>query len=318
MESIALSARDATAENFAPYGVLVTDGRDASDEQLALTGSPRLWLMTVRQPGLEFSKITRHSKVTQCLASADARPWYLGLAPPGSDPAREPDLINVLRIPAGAFALLHRGTWHAGPHFEMNAMRFFNLESTMTNVDDHETIDLPQMVVIDPDGSGMYSRLRTRRVLVVANRTANSAELLAAVRRLAESGVSSFRVVVPATVTVSGLQSMASAWDPFAGVPPISPEVLPSQIEEAQRAAQDQLDGLLTELRSLGADATGEIGSPDPIAAISAAINAGAVDEILLSTLPAGLSRWLSRDLPSRCAKRFGLPVTHVEAVAGT
>jgi ureidoglycolate lyase len=318
MQSIALSARDATVENFAPYGVLITDGCDASNEQLQLTDSPRLWLMSVRQPGLEFSKITRHRTVTQCLASADARPWYLGLAAPGSDPAADPDSINVLRIPAGAFALLHCGTWHAGPHFEMISMRFFNLESTTTNIDDHETVDLQQLVVIDPDGSGMYSRLRSRRVLVVANRTANSAELLAAVRRLADSGVSSFRVVVPATVSVSGLQSMASAWDPFAGVPPISPEVLPSQIEEAQRAAQDQLDGLLTELRSLGADATGEVGSPDPIAAISAALSAGPADEILLSTLPAGLSRWLSRDLPSKCAKRFGLPVTHVEAVAGT
>jgi ureidoglycolate lyase len=317
MTSIALSARDATVENFSPYGVLITDSSDSGPGALELTDQPRLWLMTVRQPGLSFDSITRHNAVTQCLASAEARPWYLGLAAPGSDPANDPDCVSVMRIPAGAFALLHRGTWHAGPHFEIAAMRFFNLEAQSTNVDDHETVSLPTEVVIDPDGSGMYARLKGRRVLVVANRTASSAELLAAVKRLAEAGVGSFRVVVPATVNVSGLQSMASAWDPFAGVPPISPEVLPSQIEEAQRVAAERLDGLIRELRALGAEADGEVGPPDPIAAIAAALQTEPADEILLSTLPAGLSRWLSRDLPSRCARRFGLPVTHVEAVAG-
>ena len=37
-----------------------------------------------------------------------------------------------------------------------------------------------------------------------------------------------------------------------------------------------------------------------------------AVDEIILSTLPPGLSRWLALDLPSKVRARFDIPVTHV------
>jgi hypothetical protein len=57
--------------------------------------------------------------------------------------------------------------------------------------------------------------------------------------------------------------------------------------------------------------------------AIHDAINLGNYDEIIVSTLPLGVSRWLKLDLVSK-ARGLGLPVTHVqaeskvEAVAGT
>ena len=35
-------------------------------------------------------------------------------------------------------------------------------------------------------------------------------------------------------------------------------------------------------------------------------------DEIILSTLPPGISRWLKKDLPHRVEQRFALPVTTV------
>jgi hypothetical protein len=35
-------------------------------------------------------------------------------------------------------------------------------------------------------------------------------------------------------------------------------------------------------------------------------------DEIILSTLPAGPSRWLRQDLPHRLARVTRIPVTHV------
>jgi hypothetical protein len=35
-------------------------------------------------------------------------------------------------------------------------------------------------------------------------------------------------------------------------------------------------------------------------------------DEIILSTLPPGVSRWLKLDLPRRVEQRFALPVTTV------
>jgi hypothetical protein len=47
--------------------------------------------------------------------------------------------------------------------------------------------------------------------------------------------------------------------------------------------------------------------------AIEDAVNLGSYDEIIISTLPLGISRWLKLDLISK-AKGIGLPVTHVLA----
>jgi hypothetical protein len=43
-------------------------------------------------------------------------------------------------------------------------------------------------------------------------------------------------------------------------------------------------------------------------------VNLGDYDEIIISTLPKRISRWLKLDLVSK-TKALGLPVTHVEAV---
>jgi hypothetical protein len=73
----------------------------------------------------------------------------------------------------------------------------------------------------------------------------------------------------------------------------------------------------------MGAEADGEVGDADPVQAIGDAIRGGHVDEIILSTLPAGPSRWLRRDVPRKVERAFSLPVTHVigepiEAASGT
>ena len=59
---------------------------------------------------------------------------------------------------------------------------------------------------------------------------------------------------------------------------------------------------------------TGDIGDPAPLTAIEDAVNLGHYDEIIISTLPLGVSRWLKLDLVSK-AKGLGLPVTHVLAI---
>ena len=75
-----------------------------------------------------------------------------------------------------------------------------------------------------------------------------------------------------------------------------------------------RLDRALARFRALGADVDGEVGDGNPILAIEDALRREAFDEIILSTLPPGISRWLRLDLPSRVSERFRLPVTHLIA----
>ena len=55
------------------------------------------------------------------------------------------------------------------------------------------------------------------------------------------------------------------------------------------------------------------IGVPEPLAAIQDAINIHGFDELIISTLPQRVSKWLKLDLPSKAAG-LGLPVTTVIA----
>ncbi|MGZ4214504.1 MAG: hypothetical protein ACXVS6_05025 [Solirubrobacteraceae bacterium] len=57
----------------------------------------------------------------------------------------------------------------------------------------------------------------------------------------------------------------------------------------------------------------GIIGDSDPFVAIRETVTNVGFDEIVISTLPVRVSRWLRRDLPHR-VKEFGLPVTVVTA----
>jgi hypothetical protein len=68
----------------------------------------------------------------------------------------------------------------------------------------------------------------------------------------------------------------------------------------------------------MGADAAGEVGCADPVAAAQDAIRSVAVDEILLSTLPSGVSRWLGQDVPARLRRAVSVPVTVVTAQNGS
>lgn len=91
--------------------------------------------------------------------------------------------------------------------------------------------------------------------------------------------------------------------------------------EEADAvAAHHRLEAALTRFAELGAEeVTGETGPPRPVDVIDDVIRANGrdtFDEIILSTLPAGPSRWLAMDLPSRVARSQDIPVTHVEAAA--
>lgn len=129
-----------------------------------------------------------------------------------------------------------------------------------------------------------------RRYLVVANQTLGGDHLIATVRGLSRRGACSFHLLVPATPPTDHL------WTE----------------EEAQRVARERLEQALARFGALGIDVDGEIGDGNPILAIEDALRGAPFDEIILSTLPPGLSRWLRLDLPHRVEAAFGLPVTHV------
>jgi hypothetical protein len=93
------------------------------------------------------------------------------------------------------------------------------------------------------------------------------------------------------------------------------------RLVDPQDASDEEAQGVLGEaLPKLGdaADApvTGSLGDSEPLSAIQDAVNLGDYDEIIISTLPRRLSRWLRLDLVSK-TRALGLPVTHVEARAG-
>ncbi len=122
-----------------------------------------------------------------------------------------------------------------------------------------------------------------RNVLVVANVTAPSNDLLLALKRLAAQKPSHFTLLVPAT--------------PFRG-----------GREAAAASLQDALDRFGEE--QLEAD--GLIGDGDPVVAVSEVWDPKRYDEILVCTLPLGSSKWLHAGLPERIGKLTGAPVTHV------
>jgi hypothetical protein len=130
------------------------------------------------------------------------------------------------------------------------------------------------------------------RVLVVANRTAESPELLSALQQRATRGPCEFTLLVPETP-----HGLAWAADPDAGH------------EEAERHRAAFLD----ELRRAGLDvADAKVGDADPLAAICDETNFDEYDELIVSTLPLKISKWLRVDLPRKAKAATGLPVTHV------
>lgn len=130
-----------------------------------------------------------------------------------------------------------------------------------------------------------------RAVLIVANQTLTSRSLGEAIAERLAGGPLRAHVVVP-LVPVGGRLT----WD-----------------ERASReAAGTRLDEVLERLRGLGVEADGEIGDRDPVSAVRDALRGRDVDEVIVSTLPKGLSRWLGEDVPSRLRDSVRVPVTVV------
>ena len=132
------------------------------------------------------------------------------------------------------------------------------------------------------------------RVLVVANKTAATPALLEAVRQRAAKGPCEFTLLVPNTT--HGLHTL------------VDPE------DQSQSEAETVIELAIPLLeQAAGAPVDAMVGVPEPLAAIQDAVNLHGFDELIISTLPTRVSKWLKLDLPSKAAG-LGLPITTVTA----
>jgi hypothetical protein len=122
-----------------------------------------------------------------------------------------------------------------------------------------------------------------KHLLVVANQTVDSPDLRRALEERAQEG--------PIHVTL------------------LAP-VLWSEREEARA----RLDEACRGLSDVGIESDGVLGDADPMVAVQEIWNPARFDEIVVSTLPTGASKWLQADPPHRVERMTGVPVKHVVA----
>ncbi len=145
------------------------------------------------------------------------------------------------------------------------------------------------------------------RYLIVANQTLGGEQLVFRITALLDKGPTALRFAVPVTDT-EGTQQ----WD----YPPTD-RYIPSAHQVATWLAEDRLQRELSRLRDLGVDAEGTVVAANPVEQIRDLTTKETFDEVIISTLPRTLSRWLRLDLPHRLARALSVPVSHFEGPAG-
>jgi hypothetical protein len=134
-------------------------------------------------------------------------------------------------------------------------------------------------------------------VLVVAHRTAATPALLDAVRQRADRGPARFCLLVP--------NSPQTNWHVLHR----------ARFQKVTQAEEVALLALPLIEAAAGSSVECSVSRrQDPMDAIEETLNTSHFDEIILSTLPRSVSRWLHMDLPRRVA-HLGLPVTTVIGV---
>ena len=134
-----------------------------------------------------------------------------------------------------------------------------------------------------------------RHVLIVAHQTLRSPQLREAIADRAAAGPVTFHLVVPE------YHGDGFTWDE--GHVRVEAE---HRLEEARLAYL--ADGYAV---------TGEVGDSNPAYAVDNVLRRGdmpSFDEIVVSTLPGRISKWMGMDAPARIRRSTRLPVTHLEA----
>jgi hypothetical protein len=131
----------------------------------------------------------------------------------------------------------------------------------------------------------------TTKLLVIANRTVESPEIRDVIVGRAAAGPVQVTLVAPAS---SGASSVRAR-----------------RIETAQR-----VERAVQRLRDVGVAVDGVVGDTDPLVAVQDTWDPRRFDEVIVVTLPTGVSRWMAADLPHRVERLTAARVTHVVAAA--
>ncbi len=145
------------------------------------------------------------------------------------------------------------------------------------------------------------------RILVVANRTLGSDDLLQAIRDRMTKGPCEFTLLVPATPHAHRETTMEALTRRITNMP-VTDEARGTS-EADYEHAQGQVEFGIEQLQRLGAQVNGEVGDANPVKAVEDALSRQKYDEIILSTLPSGMGRWLGQDVPHKVKRKFKGPV---------
>jgi hypothetical protein len=132
----------------------------------------------------------------------------------------------------------------------------------------------------------------TTHLLVIANRTVEAEEVREALVERAAGGPVHVTLVAPVS---SGAGSL----------------------RERRAATAERVERTVRRLNEAGVTVDGVVGDSDPVVAVRDAWDPRRFDEVIVATLPTGMSRWMAADLPRRVERLTGARVTRVVADPG-
>jgi GABA permease len=150
-----------------------------------------------------------------------------------------------------------------------------------------------------PEKQAAAAGQKPHRVLVMANETVNSQELLDELRSIGADSDATYYVLVPASPIETGVAATHGPLDVW---------------EATQQAAQTRLDQTLAALQSENLEAEGALGDQRPLRALAKAVDAFHPDQIVIATLPPEYSIWHRFEVVDRARADYDIPVTHVVA----